>query len=347
MTQWAATKAKAGTKNTPAAEQTNYDADYYRALFAKKRTNDAPIRMALVGKENTTKTGLAISLARQAIGPDQSIIIIDLDNSAAQTVACNYADDPNIVVIPVFDESDGSIFKDDNTTDWVALVDKTAWFVRIIGEHCREGGVGAVIFDGGSTFLKWCEFAMTHVLLHRSTNPINVDEGDRFNQAEWRTRNKLFRDVINRFHQLPVTAVFFTFHLKDIKEFMDIGSGQKGLMKVGERPEWENGTKRLFSQQLWLTRYSKKGDVAAGVKADKSLGDNEWVVRCRIEEMKGWHQELLGTSHDVLRVKDGKVTWNGLPNLTWGKAITTKEVATDEGEATDDGESGSEEKPPA
>jgi hypothetical protein len=117
---------------------------------------------------------------------------------------------------------------------------------------------------------------------------------------------------------------------------MDIGSGQKGLMKVGEVPEWENGTKRLFSQQIWLTRYTQKGDVAAGVKADPNLKPNEWVVRAKIEEMKGMHMEHLGTTHEVLRVKNGNVEWNGLPFLTWSVEEPLSE------EVTDDGRSGAE-----
>ena len=156
---------------------------------------------------------------------------------------------------------------------------------------------------------------MTDVLLRKG---VIKEEGDAFNQKEWRTRNQLFRDVLNRAHQLQVPFVGYTFHLKDVKEFMDIGGGQKGLMKVGEKPEWENGTKRLFSQQIWLTRYSQKGDIAAGVASDPSLSDGEWVIRATITEMKGHHQDYLGTTHDVLRIKDGQVEWSGLPFLNWG-----------------------------
>ena len=132
------------------------------------------------------------------------------------------------------------------------------------------------------------------------------------------TRNQLFRDIANRAHQLPVDAVFFTFHLKNKMQFAELGNGQKGLMKIGEEPEWEKGTMRLFSQQLWMSRYTKKGDLAAGVKADKSLSDDAWEIRASIEEMKGFNQERLGSSHTVLSVKDGMVEWTGLPFLTWG-----------------------------
>mgnify|MGYP006908241988 CR=1 FL=1 len=298
-----------------AEEKPVYGIDHYRELFSRKRTSNSPIRMALVGKENTAKTGLAIDIARSHT--DKDIVILDVDNSAIQTVAHNYPEDERIKVIPLFDETDASIFYEDNTTNWTALVDKMGMFIKIIGEQAKEGEIGAVIVDGGSTFLKWCEQAMTYVLMNRSKNPVDVKDGDRFNQAEWRIRNQLFRDVMNRAHQLPIDAVFFTFHLKDVKQFADIGSGQKGLMKVGETPDWEKGTMRLFSQQIFLSRYSKKGDVASGVKADKSMSDNQWEIRATITEMKGKNQEHLGQTHTVLKIVDGKDEWFGLPMLKW------------------------------
>jgi len=301
--------------NEPAEEKPVFGIEHYRELFMRKRETTSPIRMSLTGKENTAKTGLAIDIARSRT--DKEIVIIDIDNSAVQTVAKNYAHDKNIRVVPVFDETDASLFEEDNTTNWTALVDKMGFFIKIIGEQAKEGEIGAVIIDGGSSFLKWCEQAMTYVLMNRSKNPINVEDGDKFNQAEWRIRNQLFRDVMNRAHQLPVDAVFFTFHLKDVKQFADLGNGQKGLMKVGETPDWEKGTMRLFSQQIFLARYTKTGDRAAGVKDDPNMPDNCWEIRASIEEMKGWNQEHLGTTHTILRVEDGKVEWTGLPFLVW------------------------------
>ena len=325
MSGWSA-QAKVDKK---AAEKPIYGREYYTDLLTQKRDISYPVRLAMVGKENTLKTGLALNLALSQT--DGQVVILDIDNSASQTVATNYADSADrITIIPIFDEADSSIFHDDNSTDWTALIDKMGWFIRLLGEQCRQGAVGAVVLDGCSTLLKWCEFAMTNVLMNRSKNPINVDDGDRFNQAEWRTRNKLFRDIVNRAHQLPINFVAYTFHLKDVKEFMDIGSGQKGLQKIGEVPEWENGTKRLFSQQIWLTRYTQKGDLAAGVKADSTLKAGEWVIRASIEEMKGLHQEYLGTTHDVLTIKDKEISWVGLPFLTWETPESKEEVVKDE-----------------
>ena len=74
---------------------------------------------------------------------------------------------------------------------------------------------------------------------------------------------------------------------------------------------------RLFSQQIFLARYTKNGDRAAGVKDDPTMPDNCWEIRASIEEMKGWTQEHLGTTHTILRVEDGKVEWTGLPFLVW------------------------------
>ena len=86
-------------------------------------------------------------------------------------------------------------------------------------------------------------------------------------------------------------------------------------MTVGEHPDWVDGTQRKMSQQIFLARYMKNGDIAAGVSEDKSLADGEWVIRATVEEMKGFGTEHLGLTRTILQVKDGKVKWNGLPEL--------------------------------
>jgi hypothetical protein len=88
-------------------------------------------------------------------------------------------------------------------------------------------------------------------------------------------------------------------------------------MKVGERPEWEKGTMRLFSQQIFLGRFMRKADAAAGVKADPKLKDGDWAIKATLEEIKGKHMEFVGETHEVLSVKGGKVVWSGLPMLNW------------------------------
>lgn len=308
---WATTSAK-----TETAPRKTFGVEHYRQLFDRKREAMAPIRMALVGKENTAKTGLALDLALSHT--DKEVVIIDCDNSAQNTVdyliSTGAADADRIRVIPIIDELDDAMWNDDNTTNWMAVVDKIEWFASFLGES--SDNVGAVIFDGGSTFLKWCEFVMTDRLIRRGV--IN-DSGDGFNQKEWRERNSVFKGVLDRLTALPIPYIFYTFHLKDQKQYMDIGDGTKALMKVGEKVDWVDGTQRFVSQQVWLKRYTKKGDKAAGVEADKALANDEFAIRAKIEEMKGRNMEHLGTTYEVLNVKDSKVTWNGLP-LRWNDA---------------------------
>ena len=304
---WAKQEASSATAPRP-----TFGVEHYRMLFDKKRDSMAPIRMALVGKENTAKTGLATELA--LAHTDKDVVIIDCDNSAQNTVdylvSTGAANADRIRVIPIIDELDDAMWNEDNTTNWMAVVDKIEWFASFLGE---SEDVGAVIFDGGSTFLKWCEFVMTDRLIRRGV--IN-DSGDGFNQKEWRERNSIFKGVLDRLTALPIPYIFYTFHLKDNQKYMDIGDGTKALMKIGEKVDWANGTQRFVSQQVWLKRYTKKGDKAAGVEADKSLSDNEFAIRATIEEMKGRNMEHLGKTFEVLNVKDSKVTWNGLP-LEW------------------------------
>lgn len=309
---WATSDSK-----TKAPAKTAFGEEYYANLFAKKvaAQEGSQIRMALVGHENTAKTGLALSFAYTEADKKagKKVFIFDFDNSAQSIIDYAYPDDPNIVRLPIHDENDESIFNEDNTVNWLALIDKTQWFVNIVAKE-DPANVAGVVFDGGSSFLKICEMAMRESLVRKG---IISDEGDTFNQKEWQERNRLFRQTLNRVHGLAFSKVFFTFHLKAIKQYMDDGSGRKVLMSIGERPEWENGSMRLFSQQIFLNRYMKKADAAAGVKADKSMNDGEWSIRATVEEMKGKNMEHLGQTYDVLTVKKGDVQWNGLPMLEW------------------------------
>ena len=302
--------AQSKTEATPVKAGATYGAEYYRELFDKKRDNHAPIRMALVGKENTAKTGLSLDLALKHT--DKQIIVLDCDNSAQNTVdyllSTKVDGADRIRVIPMIDEMDDAMWNDDNTTDWLAVVKKLEWFTAYLGENHDD--IGAVVMDGGSTFLKWCEFVMTERLLERG---VIKDESDNFNQKEWRERNRVFKGVLNRLTALPIPYIFFTFHLKDKKQFMDIGNGTKAMMKIGEIVDWVDGTQRFVSQQILLRRYTKKGDKTAGVEADKKLGDDDFVIRANINEMKGRNMEHLGKQYDLMSVINGKVTWNGLP----------------------------------
>ena len=226
-----------------------------------------------------------------------------------------YPNCDNITVIPLLDEGDDSIYHEDNSVNHHALVNKTKWFINLLAEDIEADpdAWGGIIFDGGSTFLKWCEFAMRQSLLAKG---VIENEDDSFNQKEWRERNKMNRDVLDRLHALPVAKIYNTFHLKAVQEYMDDGSGKKVLMAVGERPDWEKGTMRRFSQQIFVSRYMKKAAMAAGVKGDKALADDEWLIRATVEEMKGKNMEYVGTTHDILTVKAGVVSWLGLPFLT-------------------------------
>ena len=315
MSNWGQTKttSKATAKPAEVAPQIVDDRSYYRTLVNTQRAVHNEGRFALVGHENTCKTGLAAWLLEEEINAGKNVYVFDVDNSAMSTIMDLYPDKENIIVLPLLDEMDDSIFNEDNSVNYLQLIEKTKFFINDIAENIKNGeDVGGVIFDGGSTFLKWCEFAMRSALLRKG---VIEEESDTFNQKEWRERNKLNRDVLDRLHALPVNKIFNTFHLKNIQQYMDDGSGKKVLMSVGERPDWEKGTMRRFSQQIFLNRFMKKADPAAGVKGDRKLADGEWCVKATIEEMKGKFIEYVGQTHTILNVKGGKATWFGLPFL--------------------------------
>jgi hypothetical protein len=70
---WGTTTA---AKKTEEPVTVGYGKDYYRDLFNNNRANDMPVRMALVGKENCAKTGLAVAICRQ-VRPEGTIYVFD------------------------------------------------------------------------------------------------------------------------------------------------------------------------------------------------------------------------------------------------------------------------------
>ena len=155
---------KAVVEQAPA---TLYDRDYYRNLLDGNIKTTQKYRMALVAHENACKTGLALDLLDNEIKQGKKVVILDVDNSASSTVDYIYPDADNIMIIPLLDEADDSIYHEDNSIDHMALVNKTKWFINLLAEDIEKDpeAYGGIIFDGGSTFLKWCEFAMRQSLL--------------------------------------------------------------------------------------------------------------------------------------------------------------------------------------
>ena len=218
------TQAPQVTKTTEAPQGVVYNEEYYRNIFKNNKSQSVDLRMGLVGWENTAKTGLALSMMDAEIKAGKKVAVFDVDNSAKSTVDYIYPDAENIMVIPLHDETDDSIFDAENNVDYKALVDKTNWFVNILAEEvaANPDDWAGVVFDGGSTFLKWCEHAMRASLLSRGI--IETEDGT-FNQKEWRERISIKCNVLYMIQALLVPKVFFTFDLKLVLLYFDDVSG--------------------------------------------------------------------------------------------------------------------------
>lgn len=136
---------KATTEAT--VEKTGYGKEYYINQFKNNRAQSVPVRMALVAKENCGKTGFAVSLCRQ-VKPKGKIFVVDVDNSAAATLEAAYPDDEEIIVLPLLDERDESIYNEDATVNYANLIDKMNFYVNIIADVSKEEDVAGIVFDG-------------------------------------------------------------------------------------------------------------------------------------------------------------------------------------------------------
>ena len=114
------TQAPQASKTTEAPQGVVYNEEYYRNIFKNNKSQSVDLRMGLVGWENTAKTGLALSMMDAEIKAGKKVAVFDVDNSAKSTVDYIYPDAENIMVIPLHEETDDSIFDTDNNVDYKA-----------------------------------------------------------------------------------------------------------------------------------------------------------------------------------------------------------------------------------
>jgi len=89
--------AATSPKTTPKANLTEaYGKDYYRDLFSKAEAQSSQYRFALVGHENTAKTGLAASLLEKEMNNGEIVYVLDVDNSAKATLEYLYPNNNNL-----------------------------------------------------------------------------------------------------------------------------------------------------------------------------------------------------------------------------------------------------------
>ena len=132
MSAWGTNQQNAVQTNAP---KVTYGEEYFRDRFKNNLAQAVDIRMALVAREDYGKTGLALSMLDEEIKAGQKVAVFDVDNSAKSTVDYIYPNAENIMVIPLHDETDDSIFNEDNSVNHKSLLDKTSWCVNILADE--------------------------------------------------------------------------------------------------------------------------------------------------------------------------------------------------------------------
>jgi len=158
------------------------------------------------GEDNTAKTGLALEvLTEEDIEAGRKIVVIDLDLGLMPLLTEYHREkvaSGNIIpatdVIKWTENSKGK-----PVVDYEATLDTIYAIAVSVLENYKEQNIKAIIFDGGSKFLKYSEQQM------RVEKAISPDGG--VSQRYWIIRNKLFLEGLEFFKMLPVHKVFI-FH---------------------------------------------------------------------------------------------------------------------------------------
>lgn len=250
---WAQSEA---TKSKPQKKSMIDEARHKLFEAAPELPDFVPKCMMIYGQDNTAKTGLALSvLTDEDVKEGKKIVVIDLDLGCMPLLIEYYADkvySGNIIYVNPIKWTE-----DENGTpivDYKATIDEINAIGVAIREKWKEENVKAVIFDGGSKFLKYAEQQM------RIEKAITPDGG--VSQRYWIVRNKMFIEALELYKSLPVHKVFI-FH----DNFIPEARADRDISSVVLQ------TNQMMFQKIYCERIDSGAVVRFRATIHKSKGD--------------------------------------------------------------------------
>ena len=162
-------------------------------------------KVLISGENATAKSSLALALAKNQLKDDEVVVYVDIDNSGEEIIMTFYLEDylNNKIFLEKPDErketEEGVTVKDEE-----GVVRRTGQTAEAIKDIILENSlnVGAVVVDGVSFLLEYCEAAM------RLDKNLDVDSGVQMNN--WKIRNKKFREFSSAYMALSTNVIFIS-----------------------------------------------------------------------------------------------------------------------------------------
>jgi len=286
-------QAKAGDRSSAFSEAKK------RAMLQRQNLLEhsmAHLICGISGNPGAGKTGIALDCRTEEEKKTHWVFILDFDEGAEPTWRQHWSSDEKMVIFNPY------IYNDDMTVDYLATADMSRYFIAMVNEAITTGqiewdneiieieAVKAFIFDGLDSWLDTTNMIARQN--HTKGKDPRLADKIKMVPTQWFARNEEYKRLFKASCQLTCDKFFIT-HMKDIHDGFDI---------VGVKPDWEKSTTAKLFQYIECTTEERGKSMKMYAKVKKSKTNNENV----------------GQSFLVMENDNGKVTWNGIPQLKDG-----------------------------
>ena len=236
------------------------------------------------GAPKTAKSAIAADiLTEEDLANDMHVFVWDYDNRFIDVKRNHYDNSTNLVVFNPIERHP------DTLVDIKATKNNAEMHYEEALTYLEKGKLKAVIIDGADKFLTdVCETYM------RIKHNLDADTVIKQLPFVWGDRNTPYKNFL---HKKILEMECHRIVIAHSKEKYVDGS------PVGIIANWHDSTEDIFTSTI---------------RMERKISKTETVFTALIEA-SAVKPELIGTRHTVLRIKDGSVTWTGLPSLQKGE----------------------------
>ena len=250
-----------------------------------QENNKSFLCLGIWGEPKSAKSATAMDLlTEEDIKNDMKVLVFDFDNRAIDVKRNHYGNIENLIVYNPIVRKDGSLVDFDETTD------NARAFYQMALEILEEGKLKAVIVDGADKLLTdVCETKM------REKHGMDADTVIKQPPYVWGDRNTPYKNFLHKqILEMPCHRIVIA-HSKDKY------AGNPN--PVGVEANWHSSTEDIFTATVRMSRDIRKNGATFTAMVEASARK----------------PEMIGKRLKVLTIEDGKVDWNGFPEIKAGE----------------------------
>ena len=250
-----------------------------------QENNKSFLCLGIWGEPKSAKSATAMDLLTdEDIKNDMKVLVFDFDNRAIDVKRNHYGNVENLIVYNPIVRKDGSLVDFDET------MDNARAFYQMALEILEEGKLKAVIVDGADKLLTdVCETKM------REKHGMDADTVIKQPPYVWGDRNTPYKNFLHKqILEMPCHRIVIA-HSKDKY------AGNPN--PVGVEANWHSTTEDIFTATVRMSRDIRKNGATFTAMVEASARK----------------PEMIGKRLKVLSIEDGKVDWNGFPEIKAGE----------------------------